>query len=119
MFAKAEEAPSRDGMLMKELTGHDDQMAATMADTAAAGKVYRSDLAPCIDRACTPHMQPHMPARTYQPAQRHAYNARYIPLSGGMEVSSQRGPGVGSGGATRAQGRLLRRALQVQDDGLL
>ena len=38
MLAKADDAPSRDGMLMKELTGHDDQMAATMADTAAAGK---------------------------------------------------------------------------------
>jgi len=38
MKQMAEDAPSRDGMLMKDLTGHDDQMAATMADTAAAGK---------------------------------------------------------------------------------
>ena len=60
MKQMAEDAPSRDGMLMKDLTGHDDQMAATMADTAAAGKVYRSSLAPCMDRACTPHV----PART-------------------------------------------------------
>ena len=60
MKQMAEDAPSRDGMLMKDLTGHDDQMAATMADTAAAGKVYRSSLAPCMDRACTPHI----PART-------------------------------------------------------
>jgi len=30
--------PLRDGMMMKDLTGHDEQMAATMADTAAAGK---------------------------------------------------------------------------------
>ena len=66
MKQMAEDAPSRDGMLMKDLTGHDDQMAATMADTAAAGKVYRSSLAPCMDRACTPHI----PARTC-----HAYGA--------------------------------------------
>lgn len=46
--------PLRDGMMMKDLTGHDEQMAATMADTAAAGKVYRSGLASCTGRACTP-----------------------------------------------------------------
>ena len=46
--------PLRDAMMMKDLTGHDEQMAATMADTAAAGKVYRSGLASCTGRACTP-----------------------------------------------------------------
>ena len=44
--------PLRDGMMMKDLTGHDEQMAATMADTAAAGKVCRSGLASCTGRAC-------------------------------------------------------------------
>ena len=46
--------PLRDAMMVKDLTGHDEQMAATMADTAAAGKVYRSGLASCTGRACTP-----------------------------------------------------------------
>jgi len=38
MEEMAEKLPKRDAMMMKDLTGHDDQMAATMADTAAAGK---------------------------------------------------------------------------------
>lgn len=54
MKQNAEDAPLRDGMMMKDLTGHDEQMAATMADTAAAGTVYRSGLASCTRRACTP-----------------------------------------------------------------
>jgi hypothetical protein len=84
MEEMAEKLPKRDAMMMKDLTGHDDQMAATMADTAAAGKVYRSDLAPCMDRACTPHI----PARTC-----HAYSACYVPCQAAWKSAENVGTG--------------------------